>query len=199
MTDTLPFDVVEPMVVEEVVEVTDDEKILIVEELSDDRRLAAWQGRRPSIDHLEAGVVTTEDPNGDTIVVPLFDVGDRIVVDVRTEHLKNSPWLYTLVGKVRSIDDDTGLVTIFDEDTDPRNPAVRYVSMRLPTLQAFKIAPLKGNPFDSTKKHVRPTVTPVTGPDGSPERRGRGRPKGTKNRPKDVIVAEKAARKAAKK
>jgi len=111
---------------------------------------------------------------------------------VRTDLLNGCPWLYTLVGKVRSIDDDTGLVTLWDEDSDQRNPMCRYVSFKS-SLCIFKLAPVRGNPFDAAKiARVLPPRVP------GEKKRGRGRPKGSKNRPKEVIQAERAARKAEK-
>lgn len=155
------------------------------EHLPDDARLARWQSRRPSIEHLEAGVVF---PPGEGTALPVFDVGDRIVVDCRTTLLRSNPWLETIVGRVRTIDDDTGLVSLFDEESDSRNPTVRWVSFRDPMFDV-RLAPAKGNPFNAERiKATRPPPAP------GEVRRGRGRPKGSKNRPKDVIKAEKEAR-----
>jgi len=161
--------------------------------LSEDARRARWQARRPRIDHLKPAVISTPgdlDPStglqaNDVLV--LFDVGDRIVVDCRTPILTGAPWLQTIVGKVRSIDDDTGLVSIYDEDSDPRNPMVRWVTFK-DEYHDFRLAPAKGNPFNAEKiKAVRPPPAP------GEERRGRGRPKGSKNRPKEEINAEREA------
>src|SRR5271168_5377984 len=54
----------------------------------DNTRHTRWQSKRPRIDHLEDGVVTT-----DGMTLPLFEEGQRIVVDCRTDLLKNTPWL----------------------------------------------------------------------------------------------------------
>ena len=165
--------------------------------LPDEARFARWQARRPRIEHLSPAVVSQAgERNPDTgllasVILPLFDVGDRIVVDVRTTFLPSTPWLHTLVGKVRSIDDDTGVVSLYDEDSDPRCPMVRWVSFK-DGLHDFRLAPAKGNPFNAEKvKPVRPPPAP------GEERRGRGRPKGSKNRPKEEIKAEREAYKAA--
>ncbi len=170
----------------------EDDKVDLNEEasFSAEQRKQRWLARRPRIDHLKDGVIF---PPGTSDALPLFDVGDRIVVDVSTVHLKGSPWLETLVGKVRTIDDDTGLVTLWDEDSDQRNPMTRYVSVREP-LCIFKLAPAKGNPFDASKAA---RVVKVLAP--GEVKRGRGRPPGSKNRPKEVIKAEREARKAASK
>ena len=161
--------------------------------LTPDARRERWQARRPDISHLKDGLATSEELG----TVPLFDVGDRIVIDCCTSLLAWNPGLATHVGKVRSIDDDTGLVSIYDEASDPRHPMVRWASYKAHgELTVFKLAPAKGNPFDLPK--VRPQANvgvPVPRPEG---KRGRGRPAGAKNRPKDVIKAEKEARRAAK-
>jgi hypothetical protein len=156
--------------------------------LSHEQRFQRWQSKRPPIDHLR-DALHVDHQTGD--IVPLFDVGDRIVVDRRTTLLKGVPWLETIVGKVRSIDDDTGLVTVYDEDSDPRNPPVRYTSFK-DGLHTFKLAPERGNPFEPPPPPKKEKPQPVPG------KKGRGRPKGSKNRPKDVIKAEREARKAAK-
>ena len=159
---------------------------------SDSSRRARWQSRRPRIDHLKDGVTRLEDEDGTLTFLPLFDIGDRIVVDVRTSLLTGDPWLHTIVGKVRSINDDTGLVTLGDEDGDSRLLTTRYVSIKDP-LSTFKIAPLKGDPFNAERiKAVKPPPAP------GEVRRGRGRPAGSKNRSKEEIKAEREAYKAAR-
>jgi len=167
-----------------------DDSVLTGDEgLSYEVRMARWQAKRPPIDHLKSGIMV--DPSSGA-TLPLFDVGDRIVVDCRTGLLKGSPWLETLVGKVRSIDDDSGLVTLFDEDSDPRCPTIRYASFKRP-LFTFCLAPDRGDPFEP------PPPPKKEKPQRLPGQKGRGRPKGSKNRPKDVIKAEREARKAARK
>lgn len=159
--------------------------------LSVEARKARWLARRPTIAHLKDGICYVP---GSSERLPLFDVGVRIVVDISTDHLKDVPWLQTIVGKVRSIDDDTGIVSVFDEDSDVRCPTVRWTSFK-DDLHVFKLAPIKGNPFDPAlvRKAPKPPLKP------GEVRRGRGRPKGVKNRPKEIIQAEREARKEAKK
>lgn len=186
---------------------TDEEAETLADaQLSDDARRLRWQSRRPRILHLKEGVAKVlgePDERGFRALelVPLFDVGDRIVVDCCTKLLRPwtnqhgetvYPWLQTIVGKVRSIDDEAGVVSLFDEESDPRNPAVRWVSFR-DGLHDFRLAPAKGNPFAAA------AVKPVKPPPAPGEvRRGRGRPKGSKNRPKEVILAEREAYKKLK-
>jgi hypothetical protein len=161
-----------------------DSELSVNEILLQEERFAKWQGRRPKIEHLLSGVIV--DPE-DGSVVPLFDVGQRIVVDRCTPLLEGSPWLETMVGKVTSIDDETGLVTMLDED--PYNQYNRYVNYKNP-LHTFKLAPPSGDPFDQVAPQPqKPTKDPN-------KKTGRGRPSGSKNRSKDVIKAEKEARRA---
>lgn len=174
--------------------------------LDPDARRARWQSRRPRIDHLKPAVVSHPgELNPETglyahELLCLFDVGDRIVVEVRTAHLRGTPWLNTIVGKVRTIDDETGLVTMYDEESDARNPMVRYVSFK-DELHDFRLAPAKGNPFNVilAKQAERAAKAAAAAADpNAPKKRGRGRPKGSKNRSKEEIMAEREAYKAAR-
>lgn len=157
----------------------------ITASLSDVQRRSRWQARRPVIEHLKDGVMTLEDGE----ILPLFDVGTRIVVDCSTKLLDGQPWLQTIVGKVHSIDDDTGLVSLYDEEATAGNLAPRWVSFK-DDLHIFKLAPEKGDPFaaKAIKAQLRREAIAAANPG---EKRGRGRPKGSKNRPKEVIKAEK--------
>lgn len=156
----------------------DDTKLTGDEGLTREQRMARWLSKRPPIDHLKDGCVALPDGT----VLPLFNVGDRIVVDVRTHHLQDHPWLETIVGRVTAIDDDTGHVKLVDDDSDPRCPKTRYVTFK-GTLQTFKLAPAKGDPFVVTSPTRSPEKTPRLDKDGNPKK-GRGRPRGSKNKPK---------------
>ena len=144
--------------------------------LSREMRHQRWQSKRPSLSHLQPGTATA---NG--ITLPLFDIGDRIVVDCSTDMLKNRPWLETIVGRVKDIDDETGLVSIIDEESDPRLPIVRYGRFNSDLFQFF-LAPAKGNPLAApvSARADAKEVAPLP-----PGKRRRGRPKGSKNKPKD--------------
>lgn len=190
-------------------ELDEDAKTLEDAHLSETDRRLRWQARRPRILHLEEGVARTlGDPDERgfrrTELVPLFDVGDRIVVDCCTKLLRPwtndhgvtvYPWLQTLVGKVRSIDDETGVVSLYDEESDPRNPMVRWVSFR-DGLHDFRLAPARGNPFNVilAKQAERAAKIAAAAADpNAPKKRGRGRPKGSRNRSKEEIAAEREA------
>ena len=62
-------------------------------------------GKRPSLEHLEAGTIA----DGDGTVYPLFEPGQRIVAERCSSILSNHPWLDTRVYRVNRIDDDTGV------------------------------------------------------------------------------------------
>lgn len=168
--------------------------------LSEEARYARWQARRPPVSHLKKGVVF---PPGTSGPLPLFDVGSRIVIEQRTELLDprpdpldvggavRHPWLRTVVGIVRSIDDDTGHVVLQVEgDTH-----VAHFSMAKETTQFF-MAPSYGDPFDvsaiRSAEKAAAKAAALTAQTGS-NKRGRGRPPGSKNRPKADVEAERAA------
>lgn len=176
--------------------------------LSDEARYARWQGRKPPVAHLKDGLVW---PPGHPGPVPLFDVGDRVVVEQRASFLDarpdplcpdrtvRHPWLRTMVGRVVDIDDDTGLVRCVDEASDARWPREFFASMTSGHC-AFYLPPRVGNPFDvsaviaaqrAADRAAREAADQVARAAGT--KRGRGRPPGAKNRPKDVIKAEREA------
>lgn len=143
--------------------------------------------RKPSIDHL---------PDGTTYVaevgtLALFQEGDNIVVERRSSLLQGNPWLDTRVYRVRAIDDETGVVSCVDEEFPHR----AFIGMGDP-LTIIKLCPKKGDPFKvpRVKTPALNSVSPGPAPAAGAKKRGRGRPPGSKNRPKDVIKAEKQAR-----
>lgn len=108
---------------------------------ADEKRLARWQDRRPDVGHLKDAVSGTG-----AQAVPLFKVGDRVVVEKRTGMLKGSPWLETVVGRVKSINMETGAVAIVDEESDPRAPRLKHASFT-DGMHVFKFASVKGSAF----------------------------------------------------
>lgn len=157
----------------------DYESGTLTPEQREQRRLS----RKPRIDHLMDGTATLPDGT----IIPLFDVGDRIVAERHISFLNGNPWLDTRVYVVRSIDDDTGAVHCTDEEM------LHYacVGFKTPTTR-IKLAAKKGDPFKVPKvAKVQPELKPG-------EKKRRGRPKGSKNRPKEIIEAEKQARKQEK-
>lgn len=153
--------------------------------LSNEQRESKRLARKPTIDHLPDAIVT--DASG--ALIPLFDVGDRIVVE---RYLLWYPfsWLDTKVYTVRQIDDDTGVVRCRDEEYAQQ----AFVGFKH-AGQTFKLAPKRGNPFNVAKmKKSGVERSDLNAPAG--EKKRRGRPKGSKNRPKEEIKAEREERRA---
>jgi hypothetical protein len=147
---------------------------------------AARDARKPDITWLEDAVVEAEG-----MKVPLFNVGDRIVIERYCRMLQGSPWLDTQTYEVQSIDDETGDLRLWNPDL--KQFAMSNFIKGPARGDVFKLAPAKGS--IGKKKRGRPRKHPLGAPkpEVKPgEKRGRGRPKGSKNRPKDVIKAEKA-------
>lgn len=168
--------------VEEPAEVEDEpsEDGSLTPEQREQKRLA----RKPNIDHLPDGTVLMD--NGE--ILPLFDVGDRIIVERLASCLFGLPWLDTRVYQVTKINDETGQVDCID----PEFHHYACVGFKSPH-QRFKLCPQKGNPFAAPKKVQPPKQELAPG-----EKKRRGRPKGSKNRPKEIIKQERQARKEGK-
>lgn len=170
----------------------DNDALLSTEELRSRR-----EARKPVIAHLPLGTVTLDDG----LILPLFDVGDRIVAERQASCLVGNPWLDTRVYIVRSIDDEAGYVDCYEEEAMSRS----VIGFRHPHTN-IRLAPRRGNPFAvnaakrelkrealqknrGVKKDAGGTVVDSSKP------RGRGRPKGVKNRDKETIKADKQAKK----
>jgi hypothetical protein len=161
----------------------------------EERRLA----KRPDISHLRDA--TIKDPETG-IVRPLFGTGDRIVADRCTTHLRGAPWLDTRVYIVMSIDDVKGIIHCIDEEAQHH----AFIGLR-DQFTKLKLAPKHGNPFNAAEvkklekkqlqmKKNNSSVATISLDENVPRRKGR--PKGTKNRPRAVILAEKQAKKLEK-
>lgn len=165
-------------------EAGDEDKEYADGTLTPEQREQRRLSKKPKIDHLPDGVAHLDD--GTT--VPLFDVGDKIIAERHISFLQGHPWLDTRVYTVRSIDDDKGIVHCSDDEL------LHYacVGFKHPFTR-IKLAPKKGNPFKAPKpEKPKPELAPG-------EKKRRGRPKGSKNRPKEIIEAERVARKQEKK
>lgn len=129
---------------------------------------------------------------------PLFVKGDRIVIERRASFLAGNPYLDTRTYRVEAVDLDTGKVNLWDESlsqyaTDNWKHGVRVG-------QVYKLS--LGRLVTTKRKRGRPrktVATPVPAVTTKPgEKKKRGRPKGVKNRAKEVIHAEKKERAAKK-
>jgi hypothetical protein len=128
---------------------------------------------------------------------PIFAAGDRIVIERYNGILAGNPYLDTKTFLVNSVDMETGKVRLFDESLIQH--ATDNWKGGLARGQVYKFA--HGFNVSTKRKRGRPRKAPVAPPTEAPvstEPKKRGRPKGSKNRDKAVIVAEKAAKRAAK-
>ena len=152
------------------------------------------QEPRPDISQLPDAIVDG---------VPMFAVGDKIIIERSICILKkNGAYLDTKTLKVRSIDTDTGNIFLYDEAlsqwatdnyiTGPKLGNVYKLARGLLPLSS------KGRRGRPRKNVVAPKLAPITDADGNVVKKQRGRKAGTKNRPKDVVQAEKAALKSAR-
>jgi hypothetical protein len=152
---------------------------------------AERESRKPDISWLEDAVATLEDGT----VVPLFNVGDSIVIEQYATLLKNRPWLDTQTYIVRSIDDETGIIKLWNPVLE-QQAMNNFITGPKDGGCVFKLAPSRGS--IGSKKRGRSSLVRKNHPDvkAEPETtdkpKRRGRPKGTKNRSKEVIAEEKA-------
>jgi hypothetical protein len=149
--------------------------------IAEAKRLA----NRPVIDHFENAL--------NELNVPKFKVGDRIIVEMV---MKNDRWLETRTGSVKAINLETGDVSLHDEDirqgfyTNFKTGVTRGYRFKLVPTGKLNVSLVKrrGRPRKGPEKPVKPVELDAN---GKPIKRKRGRPKGIKNRPKDVVNAEK--------
>jgi hypothetical protein len=129
--------------------------------------------------------------------IPQFGAGDKIVIERYSAFLKGRPYLDTKTYTVEDVDAFTGKIKLYDDQLQQH--AIDNWKTGTVYGNVYKLA--MGHAVSTKKKRGRPRKDPVGEvkplvPPG--EKRGRGRPPGVKNRPKAVIAAEKAAKKAAK-
>lgn len=157
-----------------------DDVNLLDPEWAEEQRLS----RRPNTAHLKEATRRLE--NG--IVVPLFEVGNRIIVERFISFDPRHPWLDTRTCIVRSIDITTGHVDCLDEELGHQVT----VGLRDPWTRVL-LTP-RGNKKlrASTGSTVSVKEKPARERSDGPAKIGR--PKGTKNRPREEVAAEKKAR-----
>ena len=138
--------------------------------------------RKPKIDHLQDGTIQDDDGS----VLPLFNVGDRIVVErhVSLEGQANI-WLDTEIYEVIEIDDVTQVAKAQHEEL--RRISHIGFGPKHAKFCKIKLAPKRGNPFNAAQVAITKKKE-IAGDVGKVKKRGR-KP-GTKNRPKDVVKAE---------
>lgn len=149
-----------------------------------ERAISPRERHRPTTDHLKNAV--KESGVKGQVLVPEFlaKVGDRIVLERWATVLKGSPWLSTCVYIVLTIDHETGLVGLYDTSCH-MHACTNFITG--PTSGAVKIllAPGVKDPFTVPRgahEKTLPAKDAVTHLERPKKRRGR--PKGSKNRPK---------------
>lgn len=130
--------------------------------------------------------------------LPLFRCGDKIVIERYAGFLPGSPYLDTKTYRVMSIDGVTGRLDLYDDSF--LQFAIDNWKTGMRNGQVYKLA--AGNTVTTKRKRGRPRKNPVeavaAAPKGEPEKKKRGRPKGSKNRPKEEIRAERVAKAASR-
>lgn len=150
---------------------------------------------KPLIDHLEDAV--GQDQFGNPVLNA--GVGDKIIIERVASILSHRPWLDTKTYVIQSVDGVTGDLLLLDTDigqqagsnfiTGPQ----RGYRFKLPNAKGLSIGKRRrGRP------RKNPTEAPTSNKPAQPAvgtaPKKRGRPAGSKNRPKEVIRAEKKAR-----
>jgi hypothetical protein len=153
-------------------------KIINEQLLSSAEREKRRLEKKPIIDHLKDAVVTT----AEGLIVLIPDVGEKIIIERRASCLKISPWLDTRIYEITKIDDESGLICLWDQELHHHafsnfidGPKLGY---------RFKIPSAKGSIF-MNKKRGRPRKNPekeVTDVPVDATKKRRGRPPGSKNR-----------------
>lgn len=155
---------------------------------------AAWEApaaeAKPDISRLPDAIV-----GGRLVVAP----GERIVIERRATFLAGNPYLDTRTYTLKAADPTTGRLSLWDDSLQQWAADNWIAGTR--NGQVYKVALSRS--VSTRKKRGRPRKNPVeaprpveVGPDGAPAKRRRGRPKGSKNRPKEAIRAEREARRA---
>jgi hypothetical protein len=142
---------------------------------------------KPDISHLEDAIKLDESGR------PYLDLkmGDQIVIERYSGILNDKPWLDTKPYYINDADQVTGKLKLYFEELQQHATDNFLLGMKIGCL--YKKMPANGRWDEPPKvKPVAKVVAPVQFTEhGEPIKKGRGRPKGVKNRPKDVIQAEK--------
>jgi hypothetical protein len=152
---------------------------------------------RPVIDHLADAV--GKDQFGNPVL--FAKVGDRIIIERYATVLNHKPWLDTKTYVITNVDGVTGDLVLMDTDLG-QQAGSNYITglkhgyrFKLPNSKSMSIGKRKrGRPRKNPTGAPEPVKPVQLGPDGKPVAKKRGRPAGTKNRPKEVIKAEKRAK-----
>lgn len=144
--------------------------------------------KKPNIDRLVDAVVHLED--GTPVFVP--DIGEKVIIERHSNILPGWGWLDTRVYIVRFIDHDTGHLRLWDPEA--QHFALSNFIEGPKRGYRFKLPPVNGRLESPGKRRRRRSAAEkaAEGEAAPQPKKRRGRPAGVKNRPKDVIAAEKA-------
>lgn len=167
--------------------------------LDNEAKEKARLAQKPIIDHLEDAIETDDDG------VPVFTIppGEKVIIERVRTILPGNAWLDTKMYTVETIDGVTGNLMLWDDDGQCHAMS-NYLTAPKRGYK-FKVPPAKGGLQIQGRKRGRPRkvvpigqekpVEPVQlDENGQPIKKKRGRPAGSKNRPRDVVQAEKRAR-----
>jgi len=149
--------------------------------------------KKPTIDGLLDAFSIIDD-----VIVFNPEVETKIVVEMNNIHVKSNCWLFTRVYTVKEIDQETGNLKLWDDGRIQWAGANFKYAANFPNVIKIKVMPKNrtsipegGFPVKSNqhKEHVKEELPKVKSTSGK-----RGRPAGSKNRPKDVVKAEKNER-----
>lgn len=161
--------------------------------LPDDALRARAEARKPDISPLRSAI----DPDGNFIPRK----GDYVVIERRRAHFAGHAWLDTRVYRLAEAPASNGDLTLWDPVRMQHARSNWKVGLDMGF--DFRLPPAGRNPETclesggkrrKRKKVLADKPVPVTTANTDGKKRGRGRPPGAKNRPKDVIQAEKKAR-----
>lgn len=149
----------------------------------------ARSAQKPNIDYLEDAIIETEEHG----FVFLSTEGDGLIIQFPQN------WRDTTYYIVRRIDYETGAVALWNPQRKQWAGTNFFDAKRFDLV--VKIPPEGASHLRMAlalgqRKRGRPRKNPVEAATAEPVEksgRGRGRPKGSKNRPKEVIAAEKKA------
>lgn len=180
---------------------SDKEEIITNDEVDEITRAERLEHKKaaskPLIDHLEDAVTKDEFGN----LVFNAKVGDKIVIERFATILSHRPWLDTKTYIIQGVDSVTGNLQLMDYDLG-QTALSNYITglqhgyrFKLPNAKGISIGKRKrGRPRKNPTGAPEPTKPVQLGSDGKPIAKKRGRPSGTKNRPKEIIMAEKKAK-----
>jgi hypothetical protein len=134
-------------------------------------------------------------PNAIVDGKPIFVAGDKIVIERYAGCLIGNPYLDTRTYRVQKVELETGKIWLWDEtfqqhamDNWKRGSEIGQVYKLANGLRAAVGQKKRGRPRKNPIEVPKPVEL---GSDGKPIKKKRGRPAGSKNRPKEEIKAEK--------